>query len=120
MDRPSFGQGLAVRETQSEGFLVIHVEESRLSTENAPIFQAHLMHRIAAGNDHIILDLATVESIDQAGIDVMRTSLQVVEPEGDLVLCSITEPVMEQLRQTLMNRMFGIFLSLDEAIDALT
>jgi len=50
----------------------------------------------------------------------MRTSLQVVEPEGDLVLCSITEPVMEQLRQTLMNRMFGIFLSLDEAIDALT
>lgn len=86
MDRPPFGQDLAVRETQNEEFL----------------------------------DLAAVESIDQAGIDVVRMGLQAVEPDGDFVLCSITEPVMEMLREALMNRIFGVFLSLDDAIDVLT
>lgn len=120
MDRPPFGQDLAVRETQNGEFLVIHIEETQLTAENAPVFQAHLVHRIAAGNDHIILDLSSVEAIDRAGIDVMQAGLQAVGAEGDLVLCGITEPVMETLRHTLMNRVFGIFLGPDEAVDALT
>jgi anti-anti-sigma factor len=120
MDRPPFGQDLAVREAQRGKFLVLHVEEEELTAANAPVFQAHLVHRIAAGNHHIILDLSSVEAIDQAGIDAMRTGLQAVGADGDLVLCGITEPVMETLRRTLMNRVFGIFLGPDEAVDALT
>jgi len=120
MAQPSFGQDLAVRETRSGNFLILHVEEAHIKASNAPVFQAHLIHRIAAGNCHIIVSLAGVEEIDQTGIEAMRAGLQAVGPEGDLVLCCITESVMETLRRTLMHRVFGIFVSLDDAIDALT
>lgn len=120
MYRPQFGQDLQLREEREGNFLILHVEEERLDASNAMIFQAHLIHRIAAGHDHIVVDLSQVEAIDEEGIDVLRMGLQAVGSDGDLVLCGVTEPVMETLRRTLMNRIFGIFLGPDEALAALT
>lgn len=120
MAQPSFGQELALRETRSGNFLIIHLEEVHIKKSNAPVFQAHLIHRIATGNHHIIIDLSGVEEVDQAGVDAMRAGLQAVGTEGDLVLCCIAESVMETLRRTLMHRVFGIFVSVDDAVNALT
>lgn len=120
MDRPLFDQDLALREKRSAHFLIVHVEEVELTAENAPVFQAHLVHRILAGNRHLVLDLSAVEHVDEAGIDAMQAALQAVGSSGDLVLCGLSEQVMEQLRNTFMHRVFGIFLGPDEAIDALT
>lgn len=117
--RSQFGQDLQLREEQEGDFLVLHVEEEQLDATNAAIFQAHLIHRIAAGNDHIVVDLSQVEAIDRNGIDALRMGLQAVRPDGDLVLCGISKPVMETLRHTLMNRIFGIFVGPDEALSAL-
>ena len=116
---PQFGQDLQLREERERGFLIIRVKERQLVAANAPIFQAHLFQRIAAGNEQIVLDLTQVEKIDRDGIEAMKTALQAVGTSGDLVLCGISEPVMETLRETLMNRFFGIFLGPDEAIAAL-
>lgn len=120
MHRPQFGQELQLREEREGNFLILHIGEDRLDATNAMIFQAHLIHRIAAGNDHILVDLSEVEAVDQEGIDVLRMGLQAVGPSGDLVLCGVTEPVMKTLRNTLMNRIFGIFVGPDEALSALT
>lgn len=120
MPRAQFGQDLKLRESKKGEFLIVHVEEEQLDATNAPIFQAYLIHRILAGNERIVIDLSQVGAIDQDGIDAMRMGLQAVEPEGDLVLCGIPEPVMETLRRTLMNRIFGIFIGPEEAVSALT
>lgn len=120
MDASPFGRDLALQETQDGNVLIVHVEEEELTADNAMHFQAHLVHRITAGYKRIILDLSQVQAIDQHGIDGMRAGLHAVGGEGDLVLCSITEPVMDTLRSTLMNRVFGIFVSTDEAKAALT
>ncbi len=120
MHRPQFGQDLQLREEQEGRFLILHVEEERLDATNAVLFQAHLIHRIAAGHDHVVVDLSRVEAIDQEGLEALRMGLQAVGPDGDLVLCGVNEPVMETLRQTLMNRIFGIFLGPEEALSALT
>ena len=120
MDRPPFGQDLALREQRSAHFLIIYVEEEELTAETAPVFQAHLIHRILAGNRHIVLDLSAVEVVDAAALDAMQAALEAVGADGDLVLCGITESVMEDLRHTLMNRVFGIFIGPEEAVEALT
>lgn len=120
MYRSQFGQDLQLREEQEGDFLILHVEEEQLDGTNAAIFQAHLIHRIAAGNDHIVVDLSQVKAVDREGLEALKMGLQAVGPDGDLVLCGVTEPVMETLRNTMMNRVFGIFLGPDEALSALT
>jgi anti-anti-sigma regulatory factor len=120
MSSPPFGQELALSERHNAHFLIVSVEEQALTSTNAPVFQAHLIHRILSGNSHLVIDLSAVESIDAAGLDAMRAALQATGPDGDVVLCGITESVMEALRDSFLNRVFGIFLGPEEAIEALT
>jgi len=120
MRNPPFDQDLALRERHSAHFLIVHVEEHALTSANAPVLQAHLIHRILSGNTHLVIDLSAVESVDAEGLDAMRAALQAAGPDGDVVLCGISEPVMNALRSSLLNRVFGIFLGPEEAVEALT
>lgn len=120
MHRSQFDQNLELREERRGDVLIIYLEEERLTGGNAPIFQAHLVHRIMAGNEHLVLDLSQVEAIDQSGIEAIKMGLQAVGTDGDLVLCGISESVMETLRDTLMNQVFGIFREPNDALAALT
>lgn len=120
MNSAPFGQDLALREQESARFLIVHVEEPALTATNAPVFQAHLIHRILSGYSHLVIDLSAVASIDAAGLDAMHAALQAAGPEGDVVLCGMAEPVMDALRSAHLHRMFGIFLGPEEAVAALT
>lgn len=120
MSNLPFGQDLALREQHSAHVLIVHVEEYALTSANAPVLQAQLIHRILSGNTHLVIDLSAVESVDAAGLDAMRAALQAAGPDGDVVLCGISEPVMNALRSSLLNRVFGIFLGPEEAVEALT
>jgi anti-anti-sigma factor len=120
MDRPPFGHDLALQEQRRAHFLIVHVQEEELTARVAPVFQAHLIHRILAGNRHLVLDLSAVRRVDAAGLDAMQAALHAVGTEGDVVLCGISEAVMEALRHSFLNRVFGIFLGPEEAVKALT
>lgn len=109
-----------MRETQTGGILILHVQEERLTGPTAPVLQAHLIHRILSGHRRLVIDLAAVQAVDADGLHAIRAACHAAGRQGDVVLCNVTEPVMATLRRVLMNQVFGIFLGPEEAVEALT
>ena len=75
---------------------------------------------INQGNRRIVLDLSEVDFIDSSGLGAIVSSLKTLGNDGDLVICGIRETVMGLFKITRMNRVFQIFATESEAIEALS
>jgi anti-anti-sigma factor len=63
---------------------------------------------VAAGNNHILLDMADVNFIDSSGLESLIVTLKILRTAGgELYLYSIAEPVRKLLKVTGMDRLFA-------------
>ena len=95
---------------------VIDVEEidagnsGELKRDITPILQA---------NRKIVIDLERVRFVDSSGLGVILSCLRYQEAQGGhLKLCSMSKPVRTAFELVRMHRVFDIFGSRDEAINA--
>jgi len=95
---------------------VIDVEEidagnsGELKRDITPILQA---------NRKIVIDLERVRFVDSSGLGVMLSCLRYQEAQGgNLKLCSMSKAVRTAFELVRMHRLFDIFGSRDEAINA--
>lgn len=111
---------MEIEDKQIGGILIVLPLEKRIDASVSTEFKGKMVDWINAGSRRIILDLSNVDFIDSSGLGAIVSSLKTIGNDGDLVICGIKETVMGLFRLTRMNRVFQIFPSQPEAIQALS
>jgi anti-sigma B factor antagonist len=82
----------------------------RFRGDMAPIIEA---------NPRIVLDLSPLEFLDSAGLGALLSCLRrLCAADGDLKLCGLTPAVRDVFEMSRMHRIFDIFDTRDEALQA--
>ncbi len=102
------------------GILVVIPLEKRIDASSATDFKQKLIDWISQGHRRILLDLSRVDFVDSSGLGAIVSGLKTIGTNGDMVICGIRDTVMSLFQLTRMNRVFQIFPSQDEAVQALT
>jgi len=107
-------------ESSSGSALTVKVLESRITADVAASFKAGLVEYVKKGNRIIILDLGEVTFIDSSGLGALIGSLKAMGGNGELLLCSAHEAVINMFKLTRMDKVFRMFKSPEEAVSAIS
>ena len=79
----------------------------------------HGMEPILDANRKVVIDLARVRFVDSSALGAILSCLRYITArEGDLKLCSLSRQVRTAFELVRMHRVFEIFGSRDEAVNA--
>ena len=112
------GMDMQIEGKQVDGLLVVTPLEKRLDASAAADFKGKMVDWINAGHQRIILDLSRVDFVDSSGLGAIVSCLKTLGGNGDLIICCVRETVMSLFQLTRMNRVFQMFNSEAEAIQA--
>jgi anti-sigma B factor antagonist len=102
-----------------DGILVLTPCDHIIDASSAADFKGQLVTWIQGGNTRILLDLSFIEFIDSSGLGAIISLLKLLAGKGDICLCSIREQVMSLFKLTRMDRIFRIYPSSAEAMEAM-
>ena len=108
-------------ESEQQGdILVVIPMEPRLDAAQATDFKSAIVDRINDGHTRILLDLSHVDFMDSSGLGAMVSILKTIGRDGDLLLCGLGKTVESLFKLTRMNRVFRIFSTREEALQAIS
>lgn len=83
----------------------------------APKLREKLVELVGDGKHHIIVDMTKVDFLDSTGLGVLVGGLKrVLAHDGSLALVCDQERILKIFRITGLTKVFGIYSSLDEAV----
>ena len=100
--------------------LVVRPLEKRIDASTATEFKQKMGEWIESGSRRIVLNLSEVDFIDSSGLGAIISGFKRIGDDGRLVICTVKESVMSLFRLTRMNRVFDIYGSENEALEALS
>jgi anti-sigma B factor antagonist len=90
----------------------------RVDADTAPTFKEKLRELAQDEGVTVIVDLFEVDFIDSSGLSALVSGLKALrEQNGVLHLCRLQPQALTALRLTLLDRVFPIFPSLEQALD---
>ncbi|WP_300670127.1 STAS domain-containing protein [Desulfoluna sp.] len=108
-------------ETKKEGgVFIIRSLESRMDAKVAVDFRAEIARHIDDGNKHIVFNVGGINFIDSSGLGAIVSCLKHVGREGELVIAEADETVLSMFKLTRMDRVFRIYETEREAIQAMS
>jgi anti-sigma B factor antagonist len=110
---------MKIDERAEHDVTVLAVRERRVDARSAPALRDTIAGCVGRGHEWIVLDLADVEFVDSSGLGVMVSGLKLLGRRGDLVLSGARPAVLGLLELTRMDRVFRVFPSAGEAVQAL-
>jgi anti-sigma B factor antagonist len=103
-----------------EANLMVVSLNGQLNANTSPELKAALRQLVAEGFLKIIIDLRQVSFIDSSGLAALVSGLRLArEKEGKIVLSGIQAQTQIIFRLTMMDRVFDILPTSDEAIQSL-
>jgi anti-sigma B factor antagonist len=85
----------------------------------APQLRERLIELVEGGSHHIVVDMEQVEFLDSTGLGVLVGGLKRVRAnEGSLRLVCAQERILKIFRITGLEKVFGIYPSVDDAVAA--
>lgn len=95
---------------------VLPVEE--LDASNTAEFKRDVAPVLEA-NTHLVIDLSRLRFVDSSGLGAMLSCLRQLSAKGgDLKLCGLTKQVRATFELVRMHRIFDIFITQQEAVQA--
>lgn len=110
---------MMLEQRQNGTLMIVKPLERRLDADSSRDFKEQLTEIIQQGESQILLNLAEVEFIDSSGLGTLLSLLRQLGAQGNLMLCSVDENVMNLLRLTRLNRVFQIYADEAEAMATL-
>lgn len=105
---------------RSEGeVLIVEVLDARLATNAAQDFGEQLRHLVELGHKRVVLNLQRVRFIDSSGLGIIVMIRRRLANDGEIVIVSNQEAVINVLKLTRMNKIFRIFADESAAVAAL-
>ena len=93
-------------------------QENMLDASNSPEFKRDI-EEIVEGNSKFIFDMGSLQFVDSSGLGSLLSCLRKVHADGgDIKLCCLSKPVYSLFELTRMYRIYEIFNTMDEAINA--
>jgi len=98
---------------------IFRLKEERLDSRNAGQLKAEFLILAQPGTNAIIVDLSEVQHVDSAGLSALLLGQRQMRLNGgELRLAGLNESIRSLLEITQLNRMFPIFATVPEAINA--
>lgn len=105
--------------SKETGLQIVTVQQQRIDAIVALNFKDR-MRDITQGEDGtVVLDLNHVTFIDSSGLGAIVAAMKSLAPARRLVLAGLTPPVDKVFRLTRMDSVFGVFGTVEAALDAL-
>ncbi|MEL6565936.1 MAG: STAS domain-containing protein [Pseudomonadota bacterium] len=105
--------------SQQDGALqIVSVNSARIDAAVAIEFKDAMRQTTDSGSPTVILDLSHVEFIDSSGLGAIVASMKHMGQDRSLVLAGLTPTVDKVFRLTRMDSVFGVFPTLETALDA--
>ena len=90
----------------------------RIDVETAPALRETLKQIAEGSPTMVVVDLKSVEFIDSSGLSALVSGLKALRQGGGSICLSRPRPqALTALRLTLLDRVFPIFPSVEEALD---
>jgi len=100
-----------------EGKAVVTVS-GRVDAETAPELKTRLKDLAQYRILQAFIDIAEVDFIDSSGLSAMVSGLKALRKHGGaLILCGPQPQALKALRLTLLDRVFPIYPTLEEAVE---
>jgi anti-sigma B factor antagonist len=107
---------IAVEIVHSGRALVLKVIADSLETDNVAAFRAAITPLLDK-SAHFVIDLSDVEFMDSTGLGSMLSCLRIVKSKGgSLKICNLTPEVEQLFEMVMMDRVFDIFPTAEEAL----
>lgn len=98
--------------------LIMHIDGD-IDVATAPRLRTELSRVIGEGHTEIVLDLSDVAFLDSTGLGVLVGRLKALRlQDGDLLLVTQQERTLRNFRITGLDKVFRIFATVDEALEA--
>jgi anti-sigma B factor antagonist len=98
------------------GYSVLAVQDERIDAHNSGELKEYLLQMIEAGEKQIIVQLGRVRFIDSSGLGALLSgNKHILAKSGKLALTNIQKQVLSMFELTRLNRVFDIYVDLDEA-----
>jgi anti-sigma B factor antagonist len=110
---------MKIEAEKNDGMLVLTPCDPIIDASSAADFKNQLVTWIQEGNLRILLDLTFIEFVDSSGLGAIISLLKLLAGKGDICLCSIRDQVMSLFKLTRMDRIFRIYPTSAEAIEAM-
>jgi anti-sigma B factor antagonist len=107
-----------VKFSEVDQTLVIELQEKILDARTTKDFRREVQPQLDT-HQKVVLDLSALTFVDSSGLGALLSCLrQVSSKGGDLKLCSLTTQVRAVFLLVRMHRLFDIYNTKDEAIQA--
>ena len=103
-----------------DNVIVTKVLDNRVTADEAAQLKEQILKCVNHGYNSIILDLSEVTFIDSSGLGALISSLKSVGQAGTLAISGARSPVMTTFRLTRMDRVFRMYNSTHDALQALS
>lgn len=95
--------------------------DGRLDAATSPEIKTALHRLIGEGHLHIIIDLQKVPFIDSSGLAALVSGLRLArEKGGNIVLSGVQSQASVVFRLTMLDRVFSIYTTSEDAHQSLT
>lgn len=104
---------------QRQSKTIFQLKEERLDSRNAGQLKAEFLILAQPGTNAIIVDLSEVQHVDSAGLSALLLGQRQMRLNGgEIRLAGLNESIRSLLDITQLNRMFPIFATVPEALNA--
>ncbi|MBA4417381.1 MAG: anti-sigma factor antagonist [Syntrophus sp. (in: bacteria)] len=108
-----------IQEKSVSGILVVTPLGKRIDASSSPELKSFMISRIDAGQTIILLDLSQVDFVDSSGLGAIVSALKALKGRGDFAISGLRETVRTIFHLTLMENIFKVFPSAEEALNVL-
>lgn len=99
------------------GDVMVVTIKGRLDAISSPTAEKHIFELINKGSHKIVLELGGVDYLSSAGMRMLlSTTKKLKSISGKIVLCSVTQNVMDVLKMSGFDHVLAIVKSKDEAL----
>ncbi len=110
---------MSIKTRKIGDILIVEPELNRLDVQSVPAFKKSVAD-LSLPERHLIVDLHTVQFIDSTGLGALLSLLRrVKEVDGQLVLSDVSDQALAMFRLVKMTRIFDIYETVEDALEAL-
>ncbi|MEO0503484.1 MAG: STAS domain-containing protein [Pseudomonadota bacterium] len=109
---------MELKSQQNGTMQIVSVHSARIDAAVAIEFKDAMRQATDSGSPIVILDLSEVDFIDSSGLGAIVASMKHMGRDRSLVLAGLTPTVDKVFRLTRMDSVFGVFPTLQNALDA--
>lgn len=104
--------------THQDHIAIVEIPGDNLEASNAVAFK-EAIGAVLETHKQVIFDLSQLQFVDSSGLGAMLSCLKKLNAlQGGLKLCGVTKPVQSLFELVRMNRVFSIYATQEEAIQA--